>query len=67
MPWVPAFAGKTNVSDWVRGVRTGPLSSWLDSLPQSLAESAAEALRAITHLDLSELQSIEPPRGYGCD
>jgi hypothetical protein len=48
------FRGKDErVSDRVRGVRTGPLSSWLDSLPESLAESAAgEALRAITDRDL---------------
>ena len=42
--------------------------AWLDSLPESLAESAtAEALRAICDLDLSELESVEPPRGFGRD
>ena len=41
---------------------------WLDSLPESLAEgSTAEALRAICELDLSELEGIEPPRGFGRD
>ena len=42
--------------------------AWLDALPESLQEGAtAEALRAITDVDLSELDSIEPPRGYGRD
>jgi hypothetical protein len=42
--------------------------AWLDSLPESLAESAtAEALRAICDLDLSDLAAVEPPRGYGRD
>lgn len=41
---------------------------WLDALPESLQESAtAEALRAISDLDLSELESAEPPRGFGRD
>ncbi|MGO9389250.1 hypothetical protein [Rhodoblastus sp.] len=39
---------------------------WLDGLPDNLAESAAaEALRSICGLDLSELESVEPPRGFG--
>jgi hypothetical protein len=42
--------------------------AWLDSLPDNLAESAtAEALRAICDLDLSDLDSVEPPRGFGRD
>jgi hypothetical protein len=42
--------------------------AWLEALPESLQESAtAEALRAITDIDLSELESVEPPRGYGRD
>ena len=40
---------------------------WLDALPDNLADSAVEALRAITGIDLAELESIEPPRGYGRD
>ena len=45
--------------DLQEGYRT-----WLDSLPENLAESAtAEALRAICDLELSELDSVEPPRG----
>ena len=43
-------------------------AAWLDSLPDSLLDSAtAEALRAICELDLSELQAIVPPRGFGRD
>ena len=42
--------------------------AWLDSLPDNLAESAtAEALRAICDYDLSDLDSLEPPRGFGRD
>jgi len=43
-------------------------AAWLDSLPDSLQDSAtAEALRAICDLDLSELQAVIPPRGFGRD
>jgi hypothetical protein len=42
--------------------------AWLDASPQKMEDSAtAEALRAICDLDLSELQSIVPPRGFGRD
>ncbi len=42
--------------------------AWLDALPESLQESAtAEALRAFTEIDLSDLERVEPPRGYGRD
>jgi hypothetical protein len=42
--------------------------AWLDTLPPSLADSAtADALRTICELDLSELEGIEPPRGFGRD
>ena len=41
---------------------------WLDALPANQQDSAtAEALRTIVDLDLSELQAIEPPRGFGRD
>ncbi len=44
----------------------GDYQAWLDALPPSLADGAmADALRAICDLDLSELQGIEPPRGFG--
>lgn len=43
-------------------------AAWLDSLPDSVLDSAtAEALRAICDLDLTELQAIEPSRGFGRD
>ena len=43
-------------------------SAWLESLPDSLQDGAtAEALRAICDLDLSDLQAIIPPRGFGRD
>jgi len=42
--------------------------AWLDALPDSLQETAtAEGLQAICDVDLSELQAIEPPRGFGRD
>jgi hypothetical protein len=42
--------------------------AWLQSLPDNLQETAtAEALQAISELDLSELQAIVPPRGFGRD
>jgi hypothetical protein len=43
-------------------------AAWLDSLPDNLRDSPlAEALQAICDLDLSELQAIIPPRGFGRD
>ena len=40
--------------------------AWLDTLPENMADSAtADALRAICDLDLSELQSVVPPRVLG--
>ena len=43
-------------------------AGWLDALPDNQQDSAlADALRAIIELDLSELQAIEPPRGFGRD
>ena len=43
-------------------------AGWLDALPDNQQESAlADALRAIAELDLSELQAVEPPRGFGRD
>jgi hypothetical protein len=42
--------------------------TWLQSLPDNLQDTAtAEALRTISELDLSELQAIVPPRGFGRD
>jgi len=43
-------------------------AAWLEALPANLQDSAiAEALQAISDLDLGELQAIEPPRGFGRD
>jgi hypothetical protein len=43
-------------------------AAWLEALPDNQQDSAtAEALRTICEIDLSELQSIEPPRGFGRD
>jgi hypothetical protein len=42
--------------------------AWLESLPDNLQDSAtAEALRTICEFDLSELQAIVAPRGFGRD
>lgn len=46
----------------------GEYQDWLDTLPPSLESSAtAEALRSICDLDLSDLENVEPPRGFGRD
>jgi hypothetical protein len=40
----------------------------LDALPTNLQDSAlADALQRICDLDLSELQTVELPRGFGRD
>jgi hypothetical protein len=42
--------------------------AWLEALPDSLQESAtADALREICEIDLSEIEAVEPPRGFGRD
>ena len=46
----------------------GHYAAWLEALPENLHDSAtAEALQAICDLDLTELQAIVPPRGFGRD
>ena len=41
---------------------------WFDALPENLREGAtAEALAAVCALDPSELEGVEPPRGFGRD
>ena len=46
----------------------GHYAAWLEALPENLQDSAtAEALRAVCDLDLTELQAIVPPRGFGRD
>jgi hypothetical protein len=43
-------------------------AAWLEALPGNQQDSAiAEALHVICELDLSELQAIKPPRGFGRD
>ena len=43
-------------------------AAWLEALPDSLQDGAtAEALRAVCDLDLTELQAIDLPRGFGRD
>jgi hypothetical protein len=42
--------------------------AWYEGLPDGLRDTAtAEALRAIAELDLTELQAVIPPRGFGRD
>ena len=46
----------------------GQYAAWLEALPENLEDSAtAEALQAICNLDLTDLQAIVPPRGFGRD
>ena len=58
---------------WQDAVRTlrdlqDEYQAWLDHLPDPLRESAvAVKLEAICDLDLADLESIEPPLGYGRD
>lgn len=43
-------------------------AEWLEALPINQQDSAlADALQAICDLDLTELQAIIPPRGFGRD
>ena len=43
-------------------------AAWLEALPDNLRDTAtAEALQAICDLDLTELMTIEAPRGFGRD
>ena len=41
---------------------------WCDTLPDSLSDTpTAEALNAIVEFDLTDLATLQPPRGYGRD
>ena len=43
-------------------------STWLEAMPDNLQDGAtADALRTVCDLDLAELKTIEPPRGFGRD
>ena len=46
----------------------GQYAAWLEALPENLEDSAtAQALHAIGDLDLTELEAIVPPEGFGRD
>jgi hypothetical protein len=60
------------VQQWHAAVATlialqAKYAAWLDALPEPLRDTTGEALQAIVDLDLDELASIEPPRGFGRD
>ena len=58
--WRDAVAELTNLQT--------QYATWLDALPSNLRESTtADALQAICDVDLTDLQAIEPPRGFGRD
>ena len=58
--WAAAVATLVALQDQYR--------AWLERLPESLEGSpTAEKVLAITEIDLDELLTIEPPRGYGRD
>ncbi len=43
-------------------------AAWLEALPDNLQDGAtADALRAVCDLDLTDLQAIDRPRGFGRD
>ena len=43
-------------------------AAWLEALPDSLQDGAtADALRAVCDLELTDLQTIDPPKGFGRD
>ena len=43
-------------------------AAWLDALPANQQGGVtADALQTVCDLDLTELQAIEPPRGFGRD
>ncbi len=43
-------------------------AAWAEALPDALQGTAtADALQAIADVDLDELATIRPPRGYGRD
>ena len=61
----PAFAG-AGFAELTES--QGHYATWLEALPTNLQDSAlATALQAICDLDLTELQAIDPPRGFGRD
>jgi hypothetical protein len=58
--WIDAVATLTNLQE--------EYNAWLEAMPDNQQDGAtAEALRTIVEFDLTELQAIEPPRGFGRD
>jgi len=58
--WRDAVAELTNLQ--------AHYAAWLDTLPDNLRDGAtADALQAICDVELTDLQAIEPPRGFGRD
>jgi hypothetical protein len=48
----------------VRGIYT----AWLEALPEATRDTpTGEALQAMADLDLEEIMTIRPPRGFGRD
>ena len=64
---------RSRPQQWDDAVRTllvlqDQYREWRDALPESLAGSAtAELLDQVCDLDLSELEAVELPRGFGRD
>lgn len=72
--WLRRPAGRrSRIQRWHNAVKAltslqDEYGEWLDALPENQQDSAlGEALRAIAELGLTELQAIEPPRGFGRD
>ena len=64
---------RSRPQQWYDAVRTllalqDQYRAWQDALPEPLAGSAtAELLKEVCDLDLSELEVVELPRGFGRD
>ena len=64
---------RSRPQQWDDAVRTllalqDQYREWRDALPESLAGSVtAELLEEVCDLDLSELEAVELPRGFGRD
>jgi len=64
---------RSRAERWRDAVRTlielqAEYQDWLNGLPENLRQSATgQALEAIVRVDLSDLQRVHPPKGYGRD
>jgi hypothetical protein len=69
----PPLRQASRPQQWYAAVATllrlqAEYAAWLEAMPEALRDGATgEALQAIVDLDLDELASIEPPRGFGRD